>query len=123
MRFDFSLASVGLMTGETGGKPAAEQRQVVGYSEVASSETPLPFGFRPLAILEPRTGSLLVGDRLAGRVSEIERLVAGSLRHLDVIGAVLPTDERDEQLIDELMAKRDATRVTRPLRRREGEPK
>lgn len=109
------------MSGE--GVRPARKKQIVGYSEVASSETPLPIGFRPLSLLEHRTGTVLVGDRLAGSISEPERLVAASLRHVEAIASVLPIDTEDERIVDELMAKRAARLSTRPLRRREGDPR
>jgi hypothetical protein len=123
MPSEFSFGTVRLMSGEMAGVPAAEKRQVIGYSEVASSETPLPIGFNPLSVLGTRTGSLLVGDRLIGHRSEPERLVEGSLRYVRAIASALPIDKDDERIIDELMAKRTAGRTTRPLRRREGEPR
>ncbi len=122
MPSDFGFAFVGLMSGQVGGVPTARARQVLGYSEVASSETPLPVGFRPVSLLGARTGTLLVGERLVGKSSEPERLVTGSLRYVEAIASALPIDKEDERIIDELMAKRTAGRATRPLRRREGEP-
>jgi hypothetical protein len=119
MPSDFRL--VGFMSGEA--VSTARKKQIVGYSEVASSETPLPVGFRPLSLLEHRTGTLLVGDRLAGSISEPERLVHASLRHIEAIASVLPIDAEDERIVDELMAKRAARLSTRPLRRREGDPR
>lgn len=123
MLSDFGFSSVRLMSGETGGVPTAEKQQVVGYSEVASSETPLPIGLGPLSLLTSRTGSLLVGDRLVGKASEPERLVIGSLAYVRAIAAALPIDPEDERIIDDLMAKRTSEREIRPLRRREGEPR
>jgi hypothetical protein len=121
---DFVYRPVALMTGDTADRRVAPDRQVLNYSQVASSETPLPVGFRPVSVLGLLTGSALVGERLIGmRTSETERLVAGSLRHVQAIASLLPTDKDDERLIDDLMAKRAAKLTTRPLRRREGEPR
>jgi hypothetical protein len=120
MASDFLFATLALAQ-QTVTLPAISDRPVVSYSQVASSETPLPFGFRPVSILGSMTGSTLVGERFVGaRSSEAERLVAGSLCHVQAIASVLPTDEEDERLIDELMTKRAAKLATRPLRRREG---
>jgi hypothetical protein len=120
----FTHGPVALMTGETGGVPAASGRQVLTYSQVASSETPLPVGFQPLSLLGNMTGTTLVGERLVGgRASEAERLVVGALRHVQAIASLLPIDREDERLIDDLMAKRASKLSTRPLRRREGEPR
>jgi hypothetical protein len=118
MPSDFSRV-IGFMSGE-GVRPLVK-KQIVEYSEVASSETPLPVGFRPLSLLEHRTGTLLVGDRLIGTPSEPERLVTGALRYVEAIASALPLDKEDERIVDELMAKRAAKLSTRPLRRREGE--
>lgn len=107
------------MTGER--LQPARQKQVMGYSEVASSETPLPVGYRPLSLLEYRTGAMLVGDRRVGSVTEPERVAIASLRHVEAIASALPVDADDERIVDELMAKRAARLMTRPLRRREGD--
>ncbi|HKO48987.1 MAG TPA: hypothetical protein VJV79_14750 [Polyangiaceae bacterium] len=121
---DFVFRPIALMTGDVVARRPAPARQVLNYSQVANSETPLPVGFGPVSVLGMLTGSALVGERLIGtRASETERLVAGSLRHVQTIAALLPTNKDDERLIDELMAKRSAKLATRPLRRREGEPR
>jgi hypothetical protein len=121
---DFDYRPIALMTGDIFDRRAVPERQVLNYSQVATSETPLPVGFRPVSVLGLLTGAALVGERLIGlRASETERLVASSFRHVQAIAAVLPTDKEDERLIDELMAKRSVKLATRPLRRREGEPR
>ena len=61
MPSDFSFERVALMSGEVLARPQARPRQqVLGYSEVASSETPLPVGLGPLSLLLARTGTLSV---------------------------------------------------------------
>jgi hypothetical protein len=121
MPSDFTFASVGLMSGEALAVPTTRRQQILEYSEVATSETPLPIGLRPVSLLAPRTGILSVGERIVGRTSEPERLVSGSLAYVQAIASALPIDEQDERIVDGLMAKRAAGLSTRPLRRRQGE--
>lgn len=70
-----------------------------------------------------RTGSLLVGDFLFGHRSERDRMTAGSLQYVKEVAAALPVDGEDERIVDALVAKRTANLGTRPLRRRDGEPR
>jgi hypothetical protein len=119
MPYDFTFASVALMSGETQPVPNPQRRQVLEYSEVATSETALPIGLRPLALLLPRTGSLAVGERPLGPVSHPEQVVAGSLAFVEAIASALPLDAEDERIIDDLMSKRAASLSIRPLRKRE----
>jgi len=123
MPSDLSFERVALMSGEVVARPQAKRRQVLGYSEVASSETPLPVGLGPLSLLLARTGTLSVGERLAGPTTEPERLVAGSLAYVQAIASALPIDEEDERIVDALVAKRTANHPVRPIRRREGDPR
>lgn len=78
-------------------------------------------GNRPriVAVLHRMTWTLPTQPNL----SEPERLVHASLRHVEAIASVLPLDAEDERIVDELMAKRAARLGTRPLRRREGDPR
>jgi hypothetical protein len=95
----------------------------VQYSAVTSTETRLPEGLQPASLLSNRTGSLLVGDLVFGHRSEAERAAAGALQYIQRVAAALPVDEDDERIVDALMAKRTTHLATRPLRRREGEPR
>src|SRR5512146_364835 len=87
MPSDFTFASVGLMSGEAVAVPTTRHRQILEYSEVATSETRLPIGLRPVSLLVPRTGVLSVGERLVGRTSEPERVVAGSLAYVQAVAS------------------------------------
>jgi len=58
-----------------------------------------------------------------GTVSEPERLVAGSLKYVQAVAAALPVDAEDERVIDMLMEKSTGRLATRPLRKREGDPR
>lgn len=93
------------------------------YSAISNTETRLPEGMLPAFVQTNRTGSLLVGDLVFGHRSEVERMTAGSLRYVQQIAAALPVDAEDERIVDALVAKRTASLATRPLRRREGEPR
>jgi len=95
----------------------------VQYSAVTTTETRLPEGVRPASLLANRTGSLLVGDLVSGHRSEVERTTEGSLRYIQQVAAALPIDENDERVVDALVAKRTARLATRPLRRRERDPR
>jgi hypothetical protein len=95
----------------------------VQYSAVASTETRLPEGVQPASLLANRTGSLLVGDLVFGHRSDVERTAEGALQYIQHIAAALPVDPEDERIVDALVAKRTASLGTRPLRRREGEPR
>ena len=50
-------------------------------------------------------------------------MTGGSLRYVKQIAAALPIDPEDERIVDALVAKRTASLGTRPLRRRDGEPR
>jgi hypothetical protein len=115
MPSDFTFASVALMTGEPLSSPRPARRQIVEYSAINASETPLPVGLRPVSLLLPSTGSVQVGDRLDGSASALERLVAASAAHVEVIAAALPLDAEDERIVDALMSKRAASLRARPL--------
>jgi hypothetical protein len=93
----------------------------VQYSALAGVGTRLPDGVRPAYLLPNRTGALLVGDRVAGVRSPVERLVEGSMQYIERVAEALPIDEHDESVVGTLIAKRVATLAVRPLRRREGE--
>lgn len=105
--------------------PLAQQvvREVAGpqvrvrYSAVARTETPLPQGLRPVSV-SSRTGAFLVGDRVFAPRSEAERAVAGSLAFVREVASALPVDEADEQIVEDLLAKRTAGLKERRLRGR-----
>lgn len=106
--------------------PAHEAQRLqprVQYSAVTNTETRLPEGIRPVSLLGNRTGSLLVGDLVSGHRSEAARTVEGSLQYIQHVAAALPIDKDDEQIVDALVARRTATLATRPLRRRDGDPR
>jgi hypothetical protein len=115
MPSDFTFASVGLMSGEPLSSLRPERRQIVEYSAINASETPLPVGLRPVSLLLPSTGAVQVGDRLVGGASPLERLVAASVAHVEAIASALPIDAEDERIVDELFSKRSASLRTRPL--------
>ena len=114
--------STGLSIGEPARREVQETPPRVQYSAITSTDTPLPEGTPPF-IQSNRTGSLLVGDFVFGPRSELERMTAGSLRYVKQIAAALPIDPEDERIVDALVAKRTASLGTRPLRRRDGEPR
>ena len=95
----------------------------VQYSAVTSVETRLPEGIRPASLLGNRTGSLFVGDLVSGHRSEAERTVEGSLLYIRHVAAALPIDRDDESIVDAMVAKRMSNFATRPLRRRDGDPR
>jgi hypothetical protein len=123
MPFESAFQGVGWVSGGSVPVRNAEQPQILQYSEVASSETPLPSGLNPVSLLGSRTGALCVGSRSVGASSESERMAAHALRHIQAVAAALPIDAEDERIIDDLMAKRTAGRATCPLSRREGDPR
>lgn len=119
MPSDFTFASVALMSGENRSEPRAQRRQVIEYSAISSTETPLPAGLRPVSLLLTRTGAVSVGDRLVGAPSEPERLVAASLAHVRAVAEALPVDAEDEKVVDDLMARRAGTLAARRLVKRD----
>lgn len=123
MKQELMLAlSTGMALGEPARREVQETPPRVQYSAITNTETRLPEGMPPF-IQTNRTGSLLVGDFLFGHRSELERMTAGSLQYVKDVAAALPIDEEDERIVDALVAKRTAGLVTRPLRRRDGEPR
>jgi hypothetical protein len=122
MPFESVVAfSTGLALATPGVREGAEPR--VQYSAVTSTETRLPQGLRPATLIGSRTGSLLVGDLVAAHRSGVERTVETSLQYIRQVAGALPIDENDERVVDELLAKRAGRLATRPLRRRDGDPR
>ena len=64
-----------------------------------------------------------MGDFVFERRLDVERMAEGSLLYLQQVAAALPVNAEDERVVDALVAKRTAGLGTRPLRRREGEPR
>lgn len=123
MRQELMLAlSTGMALGQPARREVQETPPRVQYSAITNTETRLPEGMQPF-IQTNRTGSLVVGDFLFGHRSELERMTAGSLQYVKEVAAALPVDQEDERIVDALVAKRTATLATRPLRRRDGEPR
>ena len=122
MQLDQLLALPGAAVRLVANNVACAQPRVQ-YSAIAKNETRLPEGMRPASLLGNRTGSLLVGDFLSSHRSELERAADASFRLVREVAAVLPVDAEDERIVDALLAKRTASLATRPLRRREGEPR
>jgi len=123
MRQERMLAlSTGMAIGQPARREVQETPPRVQYSAITNTETRLPEGMQPF-IQTNRTGSLLVGDFLFGHRTELERMTAGSLQYINEIASALPVDQEDERIVDALVAKRTASLATRPLRRRDGEPR
>lgn len=123
MRQELMLAlSTGMAIGQPARREVQETPPRVQYSAITNTETRLPEGMQPF-IQTNRTGSLLVGDFLFGHRSELERMTAGSLQYVKEVASALPVDQEDERIVDALVAKRTASLATRPLRRRDGEPR
>jgi hypothetical protein len=124
MPFEPFLAfSTGLAIVHPAAQEVSRTQPRVQYSSVTTTETRLPEGIRPASLLADRTGSLLVGDLVSGHRSEAERTTEGSLQYIQQVAAALPIDKDDERVVDALVAKRTASLRTRPLRRREGDPR
>jgi hypothetical protein len=123
MRQELMLAlSTGMAIGQPARREVQETPPRVQYSAITNTETRLPEGMQPF-IQTNRTGSLLVGDFLFGHRSELERMTARSLHCVKEVASALPVDQEDERIVDALVAKRTASLATRPLRRRDGEPR
>jgi hypothetical protein len=122
MPFDPSLAFTAFAIG-TPDQNIQRGQPRLQYSAVTSTETRLPDGIRPASLLGSRTGWLLLGDLVSGHRAELERTVRGSLQYIQQVAAALPIDRGDENVVDALIAKRVASLATRPLRRRDGEPR
>ena len=115
--------SRGIAVAQPGGQALQEPAPLVQCSAISATETRLPEGMFPASLSPNRTGFLLVGDFVFERRLDVERMAEGSLLYLQQVAAALPVNAEDERVVDALVAKRTAGLGTRPLRRREGEPR
>jgi hypothetical protein len=123
MPFDPFLAFSSQLAVVTPVREAQRQQPRVQCSAVTNIETRLPEGIRPASLFGNRTGSFLVGDLISGHRSDAVRTVEGSHQYIQHVAAALPISEEDERIVDALVAKRTSNLATRPLRRRDGDPR
>ena len=106
-----SLGSLVLLTQASSGLQLTDSKPVLQASLTTTGETPAPSDIGGVVLVNAPTG------QTAAVEDELVRLFHEAARHVANV-ALLPVDEGDEKIVDDLLRRQREPRARRPMKRR-----